>query len=213
VSDAPPDYPPPPWTLCGDALVALQFVPIRQVRAAVPSPLHIVPVLPGRTLSVIALLRYGRGSTLQYHEAIVAPALVMTRARVGSWISHIYVDSEASMHGGRAIWNLPKQLAKFSWDADTRIRMDAAAMSIDVAIGGRSMTSIALPMLAPAFGTLPPAIHWFAAKGHGRLRKVQGKIRVIAPAAPWLNAEIARNYRVERLRGSIGPSHQVATQR
>ena len=207
------DYPPPPWTLCGDAIVAVQLVTIRQVRAAIPSPLRIVPVLPGRTLSVIALLRYGHGSTLEYHEAIVAPALVTTRARVGSWISHIYVDSEASMCGGRAMWNLPKQLAKFSWDSDTRVRIDAAELSIDVAISARSMTSIPLPIIAPAFGTLAPALDWFAAKGHGRLRTVQGKIQLIAPGAPWLNADSARMYRLERFRGSIGPSRHLATQR
>ena len=214
MSEALADYPPPPGTLCGDAIVAVQLISIRQVRAAIPSPLRIVSVLPGRTLSVIALLRYGHGSTLQYHEAIVAPALVATRGRIGSWISHIYVDSEASLRGGRAVWNLPKQLATFFWDSDTRVRMGGAELLIDVSISGRSMTRMPLPIIAPAFGTLAPAVHWLAAKGYGRLRKVQGTLQVFAPAVPWLNdAGSARLYRVERFRGSIGPSRRVATQR
>ena len=52
------------------------------------------------------------GGTLAYHELIVF-SHATTRGMV---ISHIYVDAEQSMHGGREIWGLPKELA------DVRLR-------------------------------------------------------------------------------------------
>jgi hypothetical protein len=214
VSETSVDYPPPPWKLCGEAIIAIQLVSIRQVRSAIPSPLRIVPVLPGRTLSVTALLRYGSGSTLQYHELIIAPALVAARARVGSWISHIFVDSEASMRGGRALWKLPKQLAKFTWDSNAHVRVDSSELSVDVTLTAHSSTSILLPIIAPAFGTLCPDVNWFAAKGRGRLRKVQGNLHVSSPSARWLEfGATSRMFRLERFQGSIGPGREISTRR
>jgi hypothetical protein len=46
------------------------------------------------------------GATLAYHELIVA--------RRPFVVSEIYVDDERSRAGGRAIWNLPKELADFA---------------------------------------------------------------------------------------------------
>jgi acetoacetate decarboxylase len=54
-----------------------------------------------------ALLADYQGGTLTYHELIVF--------RPGFVVEHIYVDSSASMRGGREIWKLPKELADFTW--------------------------------------------------------------------------------------------------
>jgi acetoacetate decarboxylase len=63
--------------------------------------LVLIPDGPG---TGVMLARY-TGGTLAYHELIVfARPFVVT---------HIYVDSEPSRSGGRAIWNLPKELAEF----------------------------------------------------------------------------------------------------
>jgi hypothetical protein len=51
-----------------------------------------------------------------YHELIIVPAFVRLGRHIGAWISHIYVDHPDSMAGGREIWGLPKQMARFNWD-------------------------------------------------------------------------------------------------
>jgi acetoacetate decarboxylase len=54
------------------------------------------------------------GGTLAYRELIVFSRPKLARGRPGWVVSHIYVDDERSRSGGRAIWNLPKELADFS---------------------------------------------------------------------------------------------------
>jgi hypothetical protein len=63
--------------------------------------LLLIPDGPGTGLM---LARYS-GGTLAYHELIV-----FARPFV---VAEIYVDDERSRAGGRAIWNLPKELAEF----------------------------------------------------------------------------------------------------
>jgi hypothetical protein len=53
------------------------------------------------------------GGTLAYRELIVFSRPKIARGRPGWVVSHIYVDDERSRSGGRAIWNLPKELAEF----------------------------------------------------------------------------------------------------
>lgn len=107
-------YPPAPWSLKGYALHTLQLVDTDRVRTCIPSEIEIVPIFPGKTLCCVYFASYEEGSILQYHELIVA-VLARYRRKIGSWITHIYVDSESSMAGGREIWGLPKELAHFSW--------------------------------------------------------------------------------------------------
>ena len=109
-------YPPAPWTLCGDALQTLQIVDSARARSLVPSELNIIPILPGRALAGIYLASYGPGSMMEYHELTVATAVTHRSGRWGFWISHIYVDSDDSLAGGREIWGLPKELAQFTWE-------------------------------------------------------------------------------------------------
>src|ERR1700752_1700139 len=105
------NFPSAPWRLEGAAIVTMRTVAIDTARAFVPKGLRIVPVLPGRTLAVMAVAGYGPGSALEYHELVVSPALTFARGKIGFWLSHIYVDSEASLWAGRQIWGLPKELA------------------------------------------------------------------------------------------------------
>jgi acetoacetate decarboxylase len=59
------------------------------------------------------LANYTHG-TLAYHELIVFSHATTH----GMVISHIYVDDEQSMEGGREIWGLPKELATFVYERD-----------------------------------------------------------------------------------------------
>jgi acetoacetate decarboxylase len=109
-------YPPAPWHLYGTALQSLHPIDLATARQFVPLDFDLVSVLPGKTIGSLYLSVYEANSTLQYHELIVAPALVRYQGKIGAWISHIYVDNPQSVEGGRNIWGLPKQMADFSWD-------------------------------------------------------------------------------------------------
>jgi acetoacetate decarboxylase len=109
-------YPSAPWHLDGTALASFQAIDLATAKQFIPIDFDIVSVLPGKTLGCLYLSAYEPSSTLQYHELIVAPALVSYRGKIGAWISHIYVDNPQSVEGGRNIWGLPKQMADFTWD-------------------------------------------------------------------------------------------------
>ncbi len=110
------NYPPAPWDLRGVAYQNVQLVDCARVRPFVPPNLKLLSVLPGKTVGGLYLASYGAGSTLEYHELIVLAGLVRYSGHFGGWISHIYVDSAASQAGGREVWGLPKELARFTWE-------------------------------------------------------------------------------------------------
>ncbi|HLV80432.1 MAG TPA: acetoacetate decarboxylase family protein, partial [Chthonomonadaceae bacterium] len=114
-------YPAPPWHLQGAAFPMLQVVDSRRARLFVPYGLKIVSLWPGKTLGGLILASYGPGSDLEYNELIAFPALVRRGLKWGVWISHIYVDDDNSLLGGREIWGLPKQWAEFTREEPGRI--------------------------------------------------------------------------------------------
>jgi hypothetical protein len=130
------DYPPPPWTLRGEAAFGVKLLPVERAKAFVPPDLHIVRVLPGYTVGGIYLASYGPGSTLEYNELIVFPALVRHNRRIGAWVSHIYVDNEESAAGGREIWGLPKEPAEF--------RREPGTLPAGASQDGRALCEVAL---------------------------------------------------------------------
>ena len=52
---------------------------------------------------------------LSYRE-LMTTVLVRRGLRVLPTITHIWVDSETSRDGGRALWGIPKGLASFVFD-------------------------------------------------------------------------------------------------
>ncbi|MBL8151088.1 MAG: acetoacetate decarboxylase family protein [Blastocatellia bacterium] len=86
-----------------------------RARAYLPPFLKIVEVFPGKTLAGVYVTYYKPGSTLEYNEALLSPALVSYKGKVGFWVSHIYVDSEESMIGGRLGLGMPKEIAGFRY--------------------------------------------------------------------------------------------------
>ena len=110
-------YPPPPWRLVGPCAVVTGLIPVDQVRDRVPSDLAIVQVRRGLTVASIMLADYQERATLPYGELAVMPALVRYRRIRGPWISDIWVDSPASLEGGREMWGLAKELARFTWSS------------------------------------------------------------------------------------------------
>ncbi len=108
-------YPPAPWTLKGYAIQTLHLVNIDQVLSLIPPELNLFPVWPGKTIASAYLSYYSSESVMEYSELIVALAVTADNGKLGGWISHIYVDNENSVAGGREIWGLPKELAQFTW--------------------------------------------------------------------------------------------------
>jgi hypothetical protein len=116
-------YPAAPWTLRGFSLQTLELIDIAKARPLIPAELDIVSVLPGKTIGGVYVAYYGEDSTLVYHELIVVAGLTRYGNKTASWISHIYVDNPDSVAGGREIWGLPKELARFTWETGQQDRV------------------------------------------------------------------------------------------
>ena len=106
---------PAPWPALLDAVVWFH-------RAAPGAARHLPAALHGRrTLPITlgALIRYRETPVGPYHEVLGSPVLLAERPLPAAVVPFIAVDSLASVHGGRANWQLPKALARFEWPAST----------------------------------------------------------------------------------------------
>lgn len=175
-------YPLSPWNLQGYSLQSLHLVDTDRVRPYIPADLNIVSVWPGKTLGGVYVAAYEQGSILEYNELIVVGALVWESGKIGSWISHIYVDNPDSIAGGREIWGLPKQEAEFIWHSSN-------TPSVEVKRGGQSLCTLSsqgqlpgwqLPFAAPAFGLLNSKLLVFEAKADFNLQLANVKLTVPA---------------------------------
>ncbi|HEX8101619.1 MAG TPA: acetoacetate decarboxylase family protein [Solirubrobacteraceae bacterium] len=109
-------HPPPPWRLRGEAAIFAAPVRADAARRFAPPTGARILAAGGWTLGGALLARYDETATLAYHELIVFSALARAGGAPPAFVvSHIYVDSEASLSGGHAIWGLPKELAAFDW--------------------------------------------------------------------------------------------------
>jgi hypothetical protein len=69
--------------------------------------------IAGRAIGVLGLIEYRPPSPLVYSELVWMPCLVRAGGKRGYFIEKMYVDSDASLAGGREIWAIPKQKARF----------------------------------------------------------------------------------------------------
>ncbi|WP_194288951.1 MULTISPECIES: acetoacetate decarboxylase family protein [unclassified Nocardioides] len=106
-------YPPEPWDLTGTGLISLWRVPVDAV-PTLPAGARAL-TLRGQALATTMLVRYDERGAMAYRE-LLAGVLVRHGRGVALSITDIWVDSEASMAGGRALWGVPKQLAAFDPD-------------------------------------------------------------------------------------------------
>lgn len=121
MTDAP--YPPEPWYLGGHLLVSAFRVPVRElptsVLEAVPHD-HAPLVVAGHVTVGAAFVHYVPGGALRYEELLLALP-VRKGVAIRQSIPHIWVDSEASMRGGRELWGIPKDLGDFTREVDGRV--------------------------------------------------------------------------------------------
>lgn len=110
--DAPaPAYPPAPWLLHGRALCSVFRVPQHAVPGLESLPPGHTPVRVGSdVVAGLALVHYAPGGTLSYDELVTAVLTRPTR-RLGLRLTvpQIWVTSDASVAGGRALWGIPKE--------------------------------------------------------------------------------------------------------
>jgi hypothetical protein len=106
-------YPPEPWYLGGSLQISVFLVPSSSMPAGFDLPNGRRPLrVGGRVVVGVAAVRYLPGGVLEYDELLVAvPSLGRGGFRVT--IPQIWVDSPASVRGGRELWGIPKQLAQF----------------------------------------------------------------------------------------------------
>ena len=189
-------YPPAPWRIAGPTVICPALVPVEVARAHVPADVDIVPVAPGRTAGGFLLARYEGGSTLHYGELLVFPGLTRVRGSVGVWVSHAYVDSPASLAGGRRMWGVPKDLATFDW-ADGRVRLTGeAGEHLMTATFPQPRRRLRLPSLLASNGTTGGDDRRRFI-GTGPLRMAPARIDVdVAPGAPFAGLPLDGDGRV-----------------
>jgi hypothetical protein len=184
----------------GTAILATRLVETALARQFVPARVRIVPVLPRHTIAMLCMVRYEEGSALQYHELIVIPALVYAAGRIGAWVSHIYVDSLASLAGGRSIWGLPKEHAEFSWRRES-VRVIDPDVRLQVVPSSPRAARARLPFLTPVFGATHPPFKWALGTGSGRIARVQGQVTISHPELRLLDfARVRTLFRIDDFR-------------
>jgi hypothetical protein len=105
-------YPAEPWHLQGSLVLSVFRVPRELVPAEhLPAGARMI-TLAGSAFVAVAFVKYQPGGVLAYDELLVATP-VWDRGTVAVSVPQIWVDSEASRRGGRELWAIPKQLARF----------------------------------------------------------------------------------------------------
>jgi len=174
-------HPPPPWRLRG--ALTLVPAPVRLAAARrfrVPGGARLLGA--GWTPGGVLLADY-RAGTLAYRELIVFSGLALAGGRPGLVVSHIYVDSEASLSGGREIWGLPKEPAEFTL-APGRFEARQGATVLLRATLRHRRRGLALPVTAPAIGELDGAA--VLVVGHARLRAAPALVTLdVPPESPF----------------------------
>ncbi|MBD1924465.1 acetoacetate decarboxylase family protein [Microcoleus sp. FACHB-831] len=177
-------YPQAPWTLQGFSIQTVHLLDVEKARPLIPPEFEIISVWPGKTLGGVYISSYVAGSVLQYNELIVVPGMVSYAGKFGAWVSHIYVDSAASVEGGRKIWGLPKELAEFSWTHGDRSR-------VNVTQGDKQLCSISYsdalvplstwwrqPLTGTSFSTLNTDLLLFKSDFEFRLKAASANLAV-----------------------------------
>lgn len=188
------NYPQPPWNLKGYAILTFNLINIDKARLFIPPELEIVSVLPGKTLAGVYLSTYESGSVLQYNELIVTSGLTRYQEQTASWISHIYVDNEISVAGGREIWGLPKEMAEFTWKkGDITVKQgDRLLCNLQYQRNWYNLATWWQPQFnASSFGGLNTQLLWFENKFAADLALISSKLTV-PETSPFANLNLGQ---------------------
>lgn len=139
------EYPPEPWNLAGQGHVSIWRVP-RSVLPALPDGVE--PVMIGDKATVVtAWIDYQEPGQLSYRELLATVAV--KGKKTSASITQIWVDSEVSLAGGRALWGIPKDLATLEF-SDGRTFTASAGTGDDWIATAAFTRRVGLPLAAPA---------------------------------------------------------------
>lgn len=174
-------YPSAPWELKGYAIqTIMQLVDIDKVRPLIPPELKIVSIWPGKTLGGVYISSYSAGSVMEYNELIIVAAMVNYSGKLGSWISHIYVDNSDSVAGGREIWGLPKEMAEFTWQKGNPnhviVRQDDRLLC--QLTYSQPSWGLPVPLTGTVFSSLDNNLMLFKGEFSSRIRLVTGELDI-----------------------------------
>ena len=137
-------YPPEPWDLRGQLYASAFLVPADTISVDLPPGCSLVR-LGGRAVVGAIWVSYEPGGVLSYRE-LMTTVLVRRGVRVLPTITHIWVDSETSRDGGRALWGIPKGLASFVFDGDHFAARDDAGPLARGTVRARRALPVRLPV-------------------------------------------------------------------
>jgi acetoacetate decarboxylase len=162
-------HPPAPWEL--DAQLWLSVFVVRSATAGRP-----------RGVYGVAFVDYQDTGVLAYHELLVA-RLLWDRGVPRVRITDIWVDSEESRDGGRALWAIPKQLANLPLSTGARTACAAVVDGVTVARGSFSAGARALPRTPYAVTCSQPPLD--AAGGPPVVTPLRGSTRLAPCRGSW----------------------------
>lgn len=209
----PDDFPPAPWRLQGQMHLSAWWVPRQRLQVSLEPAFELLTVA-GRACVVTGFVDYQAGSVLTYRELFGAVSVrVRGSRRRGMSVVRMWVDSRPSLLAGRALWGMPKELARFSfdpapgdaafagagWDPDGG-ELASARFQALASIGWRARLPRTLPILQVLHGrvhTLPSHLRFSPTL----LRAAEWIIPASSPLAalgvvgrrPWLSVQ-ARDF-------------------
>jgi hypothetical protein len=164
-------YPPEPWYLEGRLYLSVWLWPRRDAGVALPPEVRPV-TLAGHVLVGTAWAVYEGGGVLRYREVLRA-VLVRRRCRPLVTITGIWVDSEVSRNGGRALWGVPKECAAFTVRGRDRFSARARTGHGQVCAArfhALTRTSPRVPVAFRVAQTRAGRLHISPVRGRGRVR-------------------------------------------
>ena len=170
------DYPPAPWHMVGQLWLTLF-----RLREAVD---ELRPV----GIYGAAWVSYEPGSPLTYSELLVARPISTDRHGRRVSITDIWVDSPASVAGGRELWAIPKGLCDFELESVHRGPLATTDWSASLGrrpIASATFTDVSSAMVRVPFkgGTWQPGID--DTDGEERTATLQGSAKGLPCRGRW----------------------------
>jgi hypothetical protein len=169
-------YPAAPWNMVGSLWLTLFRVADR------------VDDLRPAGVYGAAFVSYEEGSPLTYSEFLVARPISTDSAGRRVTITDIWVDSPASVAGGRELWAIPKGPADFTLDSEHKGPYSTTEWSITdgrtpIAAATFKDVSRAAPRLPFKGGTWQPGIE--DTHGEERTATLRGSSKTLPARARW----------------------------
>jgi hypothetical protein len=169
-------YPPAPWHMVGSLWLTLFKVRDR------------VGDLRPAGIYGAAFVSYEAGSPLTYSEFLVARPISTDKDGRRVSITDIWVDSPASVAGGRELWAIPKGLADFTLESEHKGPFTSTEWSVTegrTPIAAATFKDVSRAALRIPFkgGTWQPGIE--DTNGQERTATLQGSSKTLPARARW----------------------------